>query len=126
MDGNTLLLRQIHPKFVQGDKVTSQAFRPTPKDEGKLSVYDGDQIEPEPAWQHFIQDPKCSSAGVMAVTGGECEALKLPYQLTGHPYAEHAEIDFTALNTNQTEKASKKLKAKAEARGWLYRAPAEE
>lgn len=126
MDGNTLLLRQVHPKFVQGDKVTSQAFRPTPKDAGRLSVYDGDQIEPEPAWQHYTQELGHQSAGVMAITGAECTAVTLPYRLTGEPFPEHAEVDFTALNTNQTEKASKKLKSKAEARGWLYRAQAEE
>ena len=47
MTGTTLLLRQIHPSFVQDGRVTSQAFRPTPKDESLLSVYDGDQITPE-------------------------------------------------------------------------------
>lgn len=49
MTPQTQLLRQIHPNFVQAGRVTSQAFRPTPKDENHLSVYDGDQIQPEAA-----------------------------------------------------------------------------
>jgi hypothetical protein len=48
----TVLFRQIHPIFVQNDRVTSQAFRPTQKDEGKLSVYDGDMISSEDSWKH--------------------------------------------------------------------------
>jgi len=44
MTDETLVHRQIHPSFVQAGFPTSQAFRPTPKDESKLSVYDGDMI----------------------------------------------------------------------------------
>ena len=54
MNSQTLLLRQIHPSFIQQGRVTSQAFRPTPKDEMKLSVYDGDQMTPEEAFEHFV------------------------------------------------------------------------
>jgi hypothetical protein len=38
MTPETLLLRQIHPSFVQAGRVTSQAFRPTPKDGSLLSI----------------------------------------------------------------------------------------
>ena len=61
MDPNTLLLRQVHPSFVQAENVsaqvfytlmqglavTSQVFKPTPKDENQLSVYNGDKFTPE-------------------------------------------------------------------------------
>ncbi len=53
MTEKTLLLRQIHPLFIQEGRVTSQAFRPTPKDQKKLSVYDGDLITAERSWVHF-------------------------------------------------------------------------
>ena len=59
MTDDTLLLRQIHPSFVQSGRVTSQAFRPTPKDEFLLSVYDGDRIEAQASWRHFVADPAC-------------------------------------------------------------------
>ena len=55
MTGDTLLLRQIHPSFVQDGRVTSQAFRPTPKDDAQLSAYDGDQITPVAAWLNYTQ-----------------------------------------------------------------------
>jgi hypothetical protein len=38
LNDTTLLHRQINPSWVQQGRVTSQAFRPTPKDESKLSV----------------------------------------------------------------------------------------
>jgi len=70
----TLLLRQIHPTFVQNSRVTSQAFRPTPKDENQLSADNGDKISAGDAWMRFSAQPECSSAGVMAVSQGECLA----------------------------------------------------
>jgi hypothetical protein len=56
MQSDTLLLRQIHPGFIQNGRVTSQAFRPTPKDKKKLSVYDGDKIDPEAAYRHYTEE----------------------------------------------------------------------
>jgi hypothetical protein len=73
----TLLLRQIHPVFIQNDRVTSQAFRPTPKDHGQLSVYDGDMISAEESWKHHT-GLGLESEGVLAVTVRECEAESLP------------------------------------------------
>jgi hypothetical protein len=122
MTGITLLLRQIHPSFVQAGRVTSQAFRPTPKDESLLSVYDGDQITAEHSWLHFTSQRDCKSVGVMAVTVDECAAESLPTRPDPKPFPEHAVIDFTGLANNQCEKKSKKLRLNAEARGWLYQA----
>jgi hypothetical protein len=122
MTGTTLLLRQIHPSFLQAGRVTSQAFRPTPKDESLLSVYDGDQITADNSWSHFTSQPNCKSVGVMAVTVDECVAEALSVRPDPKPFPEHVVIDFTGLTNNQCEKNSKKLKAKAEARGWQYQA----
>ena len=122
MTGPTLLLRQIHPSFVQDKFVTSQAFRPTPKDESKLSVYDGDQISPEAAFIHYTTIWKLNSAGVLAITVDECSGEGLPARPDPLPdCAEHALIDFAGLSSNQCEKKSKKLKAKADVRGWLHK-----
>lgn len=52
MTPDTLLLHQIHPSFIQYGRVTSQAFRPTPKDEGFLSVDDGDIEDGNPYPEH--------------------------------------------------------------------------
>ena len=120
MNEQTLLLRQIHPTFVQAGRITSQAFRPTPKDENKLSVYDGDQITAEASWQHFTASPDCSSAGVMAVTNGQCIALVLGVIPDGQHFPEHVSIDYSAFTKNEIEKKAKVLKGHAEVRGWLY------
>jgi hypothetical protein len=120
MNEQTILLRQIHRSFVQAGRITSQAFRPTPKDENKLSVYDGDLITAEASWQHFTANPDCSSASVMAVTNGLCIALGLGVIADGQPFPEHVSIDYSAFTKNEIEKKAKVLKGHAEARGWLY------
>lgn len=121
MTGETLLLRQIHPAFVQADRITSQAFRPTPKDQLLLSVYDGDLITAEAAFQHFIHMPNCQSRGVLAVTVQECIELNLSARPDPELFPEHAVIDFTGLSNNQCEKMSKRLCSQALQRGWLFR-----
>ena len=115
-----MLLRQIHPKFVQNGRVTSQAFRPTPKDREQLSVYDGDQIRPKAAYLHYTTVQKIDSAGVMGVTVGECQSLELPVKPDPATFPEHAVIDFFGRSGSQVTKLGKKLVALAQARGWLY------
>jgi len=58
MSPETHLLRQVHPSFVQSGQITSQVFQPTPKDELKLSVYDGDMIEPADSYEHYTNAQK--------------------------------------------------------------------
>lgn len=121
MNEGTLLLRQVHPSFVQEGRVTSQAFRPTPKDLKLLSVYDGDRIGAEAAWHHFTGRLGLPSVGVLAVTVGECAGEELPARPDPEPFPEHAVIDFSAFSDGAIEKKGKKLKAKADARGWRFR-----
>lgn len=125
MNNETLLHRQVHPTWVQQGRITSQVFRPTPKDEKLLSVYDGDQITAENAWKHFTKELNSQSVGVMAVTVQECTNQDLKVNLDGDPFPEHAVIDFTDLNENQIKKKSKHLKVAAEARKWQYFAEAQ-
>ena len=46
MNSDTLLYRMISPSWMQDGSPTTPAFKPTRKDNGRLSVYDGDQISP--------------------------------------------------------------------------------
>lgn len=124
MTSETLLLRQIHPSFVQDGFVTSQAFRPTPKDESKLSVYDGDMIGPEDAWEHFTTQLGCRSIGTMALSVAECQQENLPALSDPEPFPEHAIIDFSGLTEKICRTKSKQLQAKVVSRGWLYQASA--
>ncbi len=121
MTGETLLLRQIHPHFIQNDRVTSQAFRPTPKDEGKLSVYDGDLITAEDSWKHHT-GLGLESGGVLAVTVQECAAESLPAYPSPQIFPEHAHIDFTGpgLTKSDIRAKAKRLLAAALERGWQY------
>ena len=121
MTDETILLRQVNPAFVQGDRISSQVFRPTPKDENLLSVYDGDQIGPGAAWEHFTGTLGFASDGVVGVTVGECVALALPARPDPAPFREHAVIDFSGFARGEIEKHAKRLRAHATTRGWLYR-----
>ena len=128
MNDTTLLYRQVHPNHVRMDQgmahITSQVFRPTPKDNGKLSMYDGDQMGADASWQHFTQ--RHPSAGVMAVTVEECAGEGLSVLPDTNEFPEHVQVVFedpegNRLSRKRIEGISKRLKAAAERRGWQYR-----
>jgi len=121
MNGETLLLRQVNPSWIQQGRLTSQVFRPTPKDEKLLSVYDGDMISAENAWKHFTDRLHCASVGVRAVTLHECEIHSLVARPDPDPFPEHAVIDFSGHPENQIKSLAKQLSRLADIRGWLYR-----
>jgi hypothetical protein len=117
----TLLLRQVHPSFVQNGRPTSQVFRPTPKDDDKLSVYDGDKISPEASWTHYTNVLAFKSVGVLAVSLNEVlgEAV-LPVIADNVPFPEHCSVDFTGLAKTDVDKKAKQLASYAVSRGWLF------
>src|SRR5262245_40202003 len=104
--------------------MTSQVFKPTPKDNSRLSVYDGDQVTASQAWSHYTTELGFASTGVVAVTVAECEALALPAEPDPLPFPAHAVIRFDTCTPSQIEKKAKRLKAAAETRGWLHQAEA--
>lgn len=123
MNDETLLLRQVHPNFFPDGEVSSQAFFPFPKDDGKLSVYDGDQITAEASYQHYAVTLGLESVGVWAVDGAEAVSVGLPHlsdPVSGN--TAHAVIDFGTLAEKECRKLAKKLKKFAVDRGSLYRA----
>ncbi len=128
MNNNTLLLRQVHPSFVQAGNIStqvfsvaSQAFKPTPKDENKLSVYNGDKFSAKASFEHFTSSGVNKSFGVMAVIPVECETENLHCEENNDPFDGHAFIDFTGLPNNQIDKKAKKLRNAASKRGWLFK-----
>ena len=131
MNDDTLLLRQVHPAFVQEDQPTSQAFTPMvdrskpPEDQIRtLSVYDGDQIWPVQAWNHYTQVKGNQSVGVVGVLVNECKQHGLGIVPDGVPYKEHAYIDFEVvpdITNNKIEKLAKRLAVLARKHGWLHR-----
>ena len=113
----TLLFRQVNPSWIKNGRITSQVFKPTPKDKGCLSVYDGDQITAEASWRHYTIELEYQSVGVVAVTVCECKEHDLYVKHDPEPFPEHVVIKFTG---SQIEKKAKRLKEAAETRGWQY------
>lgn len=122
MKETNLLLRQIHPNFVDDElKPTSQAFKPLKRTTPAISVYDGEAITPEAAWQHFTRTEKLKSIGVMGLTQDHCLHLGLSVQPSPTPTSpHHMEVGFANLSRKDQEKAAYELKAAAIQRGWLY------
>ena len=122
MNATTLVHRQVNPAWIQSGRVTSQVFKPTAKDNRRLSVYDGDKINALDAWQHYTGALCFSSAGVISVSVGECQSLELASESDPIPFPEHALIIFGEFSNAETEKRSKQLRAFALTRGWQFQA----
>ncbi|WP_186096747.1 hypothetical protein [Burkholderia gladioli] len=123
MNDQTLLLRQVHPNFFPDGEVSSQAFFPFPKDDGKLSVYDGDQIAADASHRHYTVNLGLQSAGVWAVNCEEVGSVGLSFRadpVEGNP--AHAVVDFGVLAEKECRKLAKRLRKLAVDRGNLYRA----
>lgn len=119
-----LLYRQVHPQWLVDGEPSSQAFKPTRKDQGMLSVGLGSKTTPEKAFLHHIQTLRLSSGGTWAVTVGEVAAVELTsYEQPLERSPAHGFIDFRGLGRGATESRAKLLLAKARDRGCLYRPP---
>lgn len=125
MDKGTLLLRQVHPSWMVGDTISqqvfsSQTFKPTPKDNGLLSVYNGDVFDAYAAFDHFTSQGH-PSAGVVGVTPAECDSIPVPVLDDNYPFLGHCSLDYRELSGSGIKKAASTLKACAQERGWLYK-----
>ena len=122
MSPETLLYRQINLSWLQQGVPSSQTFRPTQKDNGKPSVYDGDIIvSAEAAYIHWTQDLKLTSVGVLAVTEAECSAKNLPAVTDGIDFPAHATIDFTrCISSGEIKRLAGELTRLSVARRWQY------
>lgn len=121
MIDSTILLRQAHPSFMDGNRITSQVFMPFPKDKGFLSVYDGDMINPGDAHTHFTKILGFSSHSVWGVTKAETAQENLLTNSDPQPnFTFHALIDFTKVPEKTWRKIAKRLQSKAIVHGCQY------
>lgn len=121
MTPQTLLLRQVHPNFYPNGELTSQAFMPFPKDAGKPSVYDGDQITAKDAFVHYTTILGNQSVSVWGVLCEEVEKIGLSSISDPLPnFPSHALIDFKGLADKECRKLAKRLKGYALNRGCLH------
>lgn len=121
MNNSTILYRQIHPTFIQNGRVTSQAFKPTPKDEQQLSTYDGDMIDPCESFLHYTTILKLSSLGVMGISIVECLTCGLQALPDPDAFPEHVLISYASFSSGEIKKISKNLRNFADIRDWLYK-----
>lgn len=120
-DSEELLYRQVHPSWVQDGVPSSQAFRPTKKDAGMLSIALGSKTTPEGVFNHHTQVLKLQSAGTWAVTVAEVAGAGLSsYEQPRDDSPDHGFIDFRELGRGQTERSAKLLLANARERGCLH------
>jgi hypothetical protein len=126
-DDDELLFRQVHPSFVRDGRPSSQAFRPTPKDAGKLSVARGSMTTARGAHELFVEGLGHRSAGTWGITVGECREQTLsvfPDPLTAPPEKvadpAHAVVDFSTHTKGQADARGARLARKAVDRGRLH------
>lgn len=120
-DPDELLYRQVHPQWIIDDMPSSQAFKPTRKDEGMLSITLGSKTTAEDAFLHHTQTLKLASGGTWAVTVGEVAAVDLSSfeQPLEHSPA-HGFVDFRDLSRKAMESKAKLLLARTRNRGCVY------
>jgi hypothetical protein len=106
-DEDELLYRQVHPSFIRDGRPSSQAFRPTRKDEGKLSVSRSTLTSPRQSFELFTNVMELKSAGVWGMTVGECNAESLSVRSdplvappAKAPDPSHAVVDFSTVTSN--------------------------
>ncbi len=120
-DPDEFLYRQVHPQWIVDGEPSSQAFKPTKKDEGMLSIALGSKTTAEDAFFHHTQVLNLASGGTWAVTVGEGVAVELSsfeHPLENSP--AHGFIDFRDLSRRAMESKAKLLLAKARDRGCVY------
>lgn len=122
-DRDELLFRHVHPSWVRDGIPTSQAFKPTPKDEGRLSVQRGSLTTAEAAFLKHTQGLGLQADSTWAVTVGEVLDEPVPRPVFADPLLEpvhdpaRAFVSYEGLARKEIETKAKLLLAAARARG---------
>lgn len=119
-----LIWRNVHPAWIDDGALTSQVFRPTPKDHKKLSGARQRMVTASEHFKEFTKDLELESAGVWAISAGEAldsgvrgvydaESATPPDPCpTGHTF-----IDYREVSGSRARKIGSALRDLAEARG---------
>jgi hypothetical protein len=117
-----VLRRQVHPTFMHNGVVSSQAFRPTPRDSGQLSVR-RESLSAEAAFRDHCETYGLRSAGTWGINVGEVEEARtraIDDSAKPDTPKAHAYIDFRGLTSSEMKKISRILMNCAHRRGRLY------
>lgn len=128
-----ILLRQIHPSYIESGNLSSQPFRPTSKDDNKLSVDRSSIFTAEQSYKHYTAELGFESVGVYGLSVGEFQGETIG--CVGDPLEEdntrgtkanpaHSLADYSVHNASQQKNVAKRLKRLAAARGCLHPVPA--
>lgn len=123
-----LLHRQVNPNFVRAGRITSEAFQPTKKDQGLLSVNRGSMCSAQEAHNAFIARGWSSwgtlTVAVTEVTAIQLHAFEAPLEVASDAEdrfvdVTHAVIDFRSLHDKKKdiEKRARTLRDNAVTRG---------
>jgi hypothetical protein len=123
-DRAELLYRQVHPSWIADGIPSSQAFNPTKKDKGKLSIALGSKTTAEGAFLHHVDVLGFASTGTWAITVGEAsDAGRNAFEEPLDDDPAHGFVDFQGLTRGAAERAAKILVARACVRGCLHPRP---
>jgi hypothetical protein len=121
-----VLWRQVHPDFVHEGSITSQAFRPFPKDAGELSVTRSSILTAEDAFRQYAEESGYRSDGSYPIRVDDVDQTGLrgvddSGRASTNPVPlGHGFVDFRHLSDSQTRKAAAKLRDAALAIGRAY------
>lgn len=115
-DGDESQWRQIHPRFVDGDVISREAFVGTPGASDEVSTARASVTTSEAAYRHHREELGLESCGTWAVTVTEvgeagcrviddaaCEGVDTP----GHSFLDMRGLSRAARRTARTELATR-------------------
>ena len=121
-----VLLRQIHPLFIQNGEPASDRFKPQPNDAGHMSVDRSSIINAALSHALYTRSGR-SSGAVFGVTVGEfneeqieCRADPIIEAVDTLANPAHALADYTKHKEKEWKLISKRLSRKAKSRGQLF------
>lgn len=122
-----LVIREIHPNWIVNSRLSSQAFKPTKKDNSKLSLRNSEKISPIESYKFQTEKLNFQSAGNCAIKISEVAEVALQCiesPITTEPVdPSHCHIDFSGLTGGQIQTKADKLVNFARTRGFLYQPP---
>lgn len=126
-DEADLVWRSVHPAWFVNGRLSSQAFRPTPKDQLMLSGASSRSVTAEEHFTEYTEDFGLESCGVWAISVGEAAAEGLPcWADEGTPQAPlpcprgHVSIDFRGKTGAELRRVGQRLRTFAEVRGRIH------
>jgi hypothetical protein len=125
-DGKEVLLRQIHPTFIENGEPSSDRFRPSDEDENMLSLDRSLLVTPSESHANYVASGRLSAA-VFGLSVSEFESETIPCSedpleatATAPANPAHSLADYSVHLMRQQKIIGKRLKRVAVARGRLH------